>query len=93
VIDGREQKVFRRAWELLNFVVMGNQLHLRLKTRRPDLGEGMQSCRTGYPIRSGRPWRRLGRLLQGRYRAAMIEDERPGFLTTKDAKSAKKNEI
>jgi putative transposase len=55
--------------------VMGNHLHLVVKTPRPNLGAGMQSFLSGYAIWAGRRWRRQAHLFQGRYRADMIEDE------------------
>jgi len=75
VIDGLEQAVIRYGWELPCYVVMGNHLHLLVKTPRANLGAGMQSFLSGYAIWSGRRWRRAGHLFQGRYRAEMIEDE------------------
>jgi putative transposase len=47
LIDGLEQTVVRHGWELLCYVVMGNQLHLRVKTPRTDLSVGMQSFLSG----------------------------------------------
>jgi putative transposase len=38
-----ERTVLRFGWELLAFVVMGNHLHLLLKTPRPNLAKGMQA--------------------------------------------------
>jgi putative transposase len=75
LIDGLEQAVIRCGWELPSYVVMGNHLHLLVKTPRANLGAGMQSFLSGYAIWSGRRWRRAGHLFQGRYRAEMIEDE------------------
>src|SRR6202044_3779906 len=75
LIEGLEQAVIRYGWELPCYVVMGNHLHLLVKTPRPNLGAGMQSFLPGYAIWSGRRWRRTGHLFQGRYRAEMIEDE------------------
>src|SRR5262249_12925481 len=75
LIDGLENAVVRYGWELLCYVIMGNHLHLLLKTPRPNLGAGMQSFLSGYAIWSGRRWRRSGHLFQGRYRTEMIEDE------------------
>jgi putative transposase len=73
--DGLEQAVVRYGWEVLCYVIMGNHLHLLLKTPRPNLGAGMQSFLSGFAIWTGRRWRRVGHLFQGRYRAEMIEDE------------------
>ena len=82
MIDGLEQGVIRYGWELPCYVVMGNHLHLLVKTTRPNLGAGMQSFLSGYAIWSGRRWRRAGQLFQGRYRAEMVEDEscKPGSM-------------
>jgi putative transposase len=76
LIEGLEHAVIRYGWELPSYVVMGNHLHLLVKTSRPNLGAGMQSVLSGYAIWSGRRWRRSGHLFQGRYRCEMIEDER-----------------
>ena len=38
-----ERTVLRFGWELLAFVVMGNHLHLLLKTPRPNLAKAMQA--------------------------------------------------
>ena len=75
LVDGLEQSVVRHGWDLLCYVIMGNHLHLMVKTPRPNLGAGMQSFLSGYAIWAGRRWRRPGHLFQGRYRAEMIEDE------------------
>jgi putative transposase len=75
LIEGLEQAVIRYGWELPSYVVMGNHLHLLVKTLRPNLGAGMQSFLSGFAIWSCRRWRRTGHLFQGRYRTEMIEDE------------------
>ena len=75
LIDRLEHTVVRHDWELLSVGVMGNHLHLAVKTPRPNLSVGMQSFLSGYAIWAGRRWRRTGHLFQGRYRAEMIEDE------------------
>ncbi len=48
LLDGLEHTVVRHGWELLCYVVMGNHLHLLVKTPRPNLGAGMQSFLSGY---------------------------------------------
>ena len=50
LIEGLEQAVIRYGWELPCYVVMGNHLHLLVKTPRPNLGAGMQSFLSGYAI-------------------------------------------
>jgi REP element-mobilizing transposase RayT len=75
LLDGLEQTVVRRQWELVRYVVIGNHLHFLVKTRRANLGAGMQSFLSGYAIWAARRWRRLGHLFQGRYRVELVEDE------------------
>jgi REP element-mobilizing transposase RayT len=75
LLDGLAHAVTRYDWELLSYVVMGNHLHLLLKTPRPNLAAGMQNFLSGYALWSARRRRRVGHLFQGRYRAEMIEDE------------------
>jgi putative transposase len=75
LLYGLEQTVVRHGWEMLCYVVMDNHLHLMVRTPRPNLGAGMQSFLSGYAIWTGRRWRRVGHLFQGRYRAELIEDE------------------
>ena len=58
LIEGLGQSVIRCGWELASYVVMGNHLHLLVKTPRPNLGAGMRSFLSGYAIWSGRRWRR-----------------------------------
>jgi REP element-mobilizing transposase RayT len=75
LVQGLEQTVVRCGWELLCYVVMGNHLHLLVRTPRPNLGAGMQAFLSGYAVWAGRRRLRSGHLFQGRYRAEMIEDE------------------
>jgi putative transposase len=77
LIDGLEHTVVRHGRESLCYIVMWNHLNLVVKTPRPNLGASMQSFLSGYAIWAGRRWRRPVNLVQGRYRAEMIEDERP----------------
>ena len=48
LVDGLERTVVRYGWELLCYVIMGNHLHLLVKTPRPNLGAGMQSFLSQY---------------------------------------------
>src|SRR5215218_4002481 len=66
-----ERSVGRCGWELLAFVLMGNHLHLLLKTPRPNLARGMQGFLSAYALWSGLRRRRAGHLFQGRYKAEM----------------------
>ena len=67
-----ERTVLRCDWRLLAFVVMGNHLHLLIKTPRPNLARGMQAFLSAYALWAARRRRRPGHLFQGRYKAEMI---------------------
>src|SRR3954469_19092121 len=71
LVQGLEQTVVRCGWELLCYVIMGNHLHLLLRTPRPNLATGMQTFLSGYALWAGRRRLRSGHLFQGRYRAEM----------------------
>jgi REP element-mobilizing transposase RayT len=75
LIDDLARTVGRSDWQLLNFVVLSNHLHLLLKTPRPNLSRGMQAFLSAYALYAARRRRRSGHVFQGRYRAEMIEDE------------------
>ena len=49
--DDLRRTVTHRGWELLAFAIMGNHLHLLLKTSRPNLARGMQQFLSAYAIR------------------------------------------
>src|SRR5436305_6252942 len=66
LVDGLEHTVLRWGWELLSYVIMGNHLHLLLKTPQPNLAVGMQGLLSGYAIWAGRRHHRQGHLFQGR---------------------------
>src|SRR5690349_15401032 len=72
LLDDLQRAVVRHGWELPAFVVMGNHLHLLLRTPRPNLARGMQGFLSAYALYCGRRRRRAGHLFQGRYRAEMI---------------------
>ena len=75
LIDDLARTVARSGWQLLSFVVLGNHLHLLLKTPRPNLARGMQAFLSAYALYAARRRRRSGHVFQGRYRAELIEDE------------------
>ncbi len=75
LLDDLERVVTRCGWEVPCFVVMTNHLHLLVKTPRPNLSRGMQNFLSAYAQWCQRRRGRPGHLLQGRYKAEMIEDE------------------
>ncbi len=75
LLQGLEQSVRRFGWEMLSFALMPNHIHLFLRTPRPTLSRGMQYLVSGYANWYAKRHRRPGHLMQGRFKAALIEDE------------------
>lgn len=57
------------------YCLMGNHFHLMLETPRPNLGRFMQGLQTGYAVYFNRRHDRPGHLIQGRYKARLVEEE------------------
>ena len=75
LLEGLEQTVSRFGWDLLRFVLMPNHFHLFLRTPEPNLSRGMQYLVSGYANWHAKRHRRPGHLTQGRFKAALVEDE------------------
>ena len=76
LLQGLEQTVGRFGWDLLSFVLMPNHFHLFLRAPQPNLSRGMQYLVSGYANWHAKRHRRPGHLTQGRFQAALVEDER-----------------
>ena len=57
------------------YVLMGNHYHLLLETSRPNLQWMMQYLNTAYTVYFNRKHHRAGHLLQGRYKASLIDKD------------------
>ena len=57
------------------FVLMGNHYHLVVRTPQPNLSRFMHDVNTAYAVRMNRRHRRTGHLLEGRYKAIVIEED------------------
>ncbi len=57
------------------YVLMGNHYHLLLETLRPNLQRTMQYLNTAYTVYFNRKRGRAGHLLQGRYKAFLIQKD------------------
>ena len=60
------------GWRLHAFVLMTNHDHLFVETPRPNLSAAMQFLNGGYTSAFNRRHRRVGHLLQGRFKAQLI---------------------
>ena len=63
----------RFDWKLWAYCLMGNHYHLLFETGRPTLSRGMRELNGVYTQAFNRRHRRVGHLLQGRYKAVLVE--------------------
>ena len=57
------------------YALMDNHFHLLLETPEANLSRAMQWCNVSYSVWFNRKHRRSGHLFQGRFQAALVEDE------------------
>jgi len=72
-ILGRTAVLFR--WRLYAWVLMGNHYHLLLQTLEPTLSRGMRDLNGIYTQAFNRRHGRVGHVLQGRFKAIVVERE------------------
>jgi len=70
---GRVVAMFR--WRLYAWVLMNNHYHLLFETPEPNLSRGMRQLNGIYTQRFNRRHRRAGHLMQGRFKAILVEKE------------------
>ena len=63
-------------WRLHAYVLMGNHYHLLLETPEANLSRGMHRINAVYSQKFNRRHDRVGHLLQGRFKAILVEKER-----------------
>lgn len=81
-LDDRDCEVFlktldevcgRTGWRVHAFVLMGNHYHLLLETPEPNLVAGMKWLQGTYTQRFNSRHKQWGHLLQGRYKALLVD--------------------
>ena len=70
-----DRVVTRRRWVVLAWTLMDNHFHLFLRTPQPNLSAGMHDLNSGYVSAFNRRHDRCGPLLQGRFKAILVERE------------------
>ena len=65
--------VERFGWLCHAYCLMDNHFHLLIETPRPNLSQGMRQLNGVYTQRFNRRHRRVGHLLQGRFKAILVE--------------------
>jgi len=66
----------RCRWRVFAWALMGNHYHLFLQTPEPNLSAGMHDLNSGYASAFNRRHERSGPLLQGRFKAVLVESGR-----------------
>lgn len=73
------------GWTIHSFCFMSNHYHLLIETHRATLVKGMQYLNSTYTRRYNLRHKTFGHLLQGRYKALLIDPASPNhFLTVSD---------
>ena len=72
-LAGRE--IAQQRWRLYAYCLMGNHYHLLIETAEPNLTRGMQRLNQVYTQRFNRRHRRVGHVLQGRYKAIVVDQD------------------
>ncbi|MGH8630527.1 MAG: transposase, partial [Burkholderiales bacterium] len=65
----------RFDWQIWAYCLMGNHYHLLIETARASLARGMRELNGQYTQAFNRRHRRVGHLLQGRYKALLVEKD------------------
>jgi len=71
---GLKEEVTRSGWKVLSFCWMPNHIHLLVQTPERNLARGMQHWLSGYANWYSKRHQRVGHLLQGRYKAFLVEN-------------------
>jgi putative transposase len=74
-LDWLRKTVDIHGWRLHAFVLMNNHEHLFVETPEANLSAGMQHLNGSYTSYFNRRHGRVGHLLQGRFKAHLVEDE------------------
>src|SRR6056297_1753228 len=65
----------RFDWSIWAWCLMDNHYHLLIETRQPTLSKGMREVNGVYTQRFNRRHRRVGHVLQGRYKAILVDQD------------------
>ncbi len=69
------KEVTQQGWLLYAFCLMDNHYHLLLETPQPNLVRGMRRLNGVYTQAFNRRHKRVGRVLQGRYKSILLEKD------------------
>lgn len=74
-LDLLAKEVLQQGWVLYAFCLMGNHYHLLLETPEPNLVQGMRRLNGVYTQAVNRRYRRVGHVLQGRYKSILVDKD------------------
>ena len=66
-LDLLEYVVRKWKWQLLAYCLMGNHIHLLIRTPEPNMGRGMHHLHSFYAAGFNQKYGRVGHLFQDRY--------------------------
>ncbi len=81
-VDTLEEVCAKTGWLVHAFVLMGNHYHLLLETPEANLVEGMKWLQGTYTQRFNSRHKLWGHLLQGRYKAMVVEPSGGNYFST-----------
>lgn len=74
-LEGLDRVCKRFQWRLWAYCLMGNHYHLLIETLQPTLSRGMREVNGVYTQAFNRRHRRAGHVLQGRYKAVLVDKD------------------
>src|SRR6056297_3592023 len=74
-IDNLGRVCARFDWRVWSWCLMSNHYHLLIETLRPTLSKGMREVNGVYTQRFNRRHGRIGHVLQGRYKAVLVQKD------------------
>ena len=72
-LDLFDRTATRHRWQVYAWTLLDNHFHIFLCTPHADLASGMHDLNAGYVSAFNRRHKRVGPLLQGRYKAVLVE--------------------
>ncbi len=81
-MDTLDEACSRTGWRVHAFVLMGNHYHLLLETPEPNLVAGMKWLQGTYTQRFNSRHKLWGHLLQGRYKALLVDGAAGDYFST-----------
>ena len=81
-IETLDEACVRTGWRIHAFVLMGNHYHLLLETPEPNLVAGMKWLQGTYTQRFNSRHKQWGHLLQGRYKALLVDGSGGEYFST-----------